>query len=127
MNLLNNRMKNPTTSRTHTIDASGKRLGNLATETAKVLLGKDQADYARHLVADVTVEITNASKMDVPEGKKSEIYQTYSGHPGGQKNETLSHLATRRGFAEVVRRTVAGMLPNNKLKKRLLKQLVISE
>jgi large subunit ribosomal protein L13 len=120
-------MTTPNTSRTHTIDASGKRLGNLATETAKVLLGKDQSDYARHLVADVTVEIKNASKMDVPEGKKSEIYQTYSGHPGGQKNETLAHLATRRGFAEVVRRTVAGMLPNNKLKKRLLKQLVISE
>jgi large subunit ribosomal protein L13 len=119
--------KETITSRTHTIDASGKRLGTLATETAKVLLGKDQADYARHLVADVTVEIKNASKMDVPEKKKTEIYQTYSGHPGGQKNEPLARLAARRGFAEVVRRTVAGMLPNNKLKKRLLKQLVISE
>ena len=120
-------MKTQTTTRTHTIDATGKRLGALATQTASVLLGKDKADYARHLVADVTVEITNVSKLDVPEKKKTEIYQTYSGHPGGRKTETLSHLATRRGFGEVVRRTVAGMLPNNKLKKQLLKQLVISE
>ncbi len=120
-------MTKPETTRTHSIDATGKRLGILATETAKVLLGKDKPDYARHLVADVTVEITNASKLDVPEKKKTEIYQTYSGHPGGRKTETLSRLATRRGFAEVLRRTVAGMLPNNKLKKQLLKQLVISE
>lgn len=115
------------TTKTHTIDATGKRLGALATETASVLLGKTSPDYARHLVADVTVEITNMSKLDVPEKKKTEIYQTYSGHPGGRKTETLGHLATRRGFAEVFRRTVAGMLPNNKLKKQLLKQLVISE
>lgn len=120
-------MTNETTTRTHTIDASGKRLGAVATETASVLLGKDKADYARHLVADVTVEIKNASKLDVPEKKKAEIYQSYSGWPGGRKTENLGHLAARRGFAEVVRRTVAGMLPNNKLKKQLLKHLVISE
>ena len=99
----------------------------MATETATVLLGKDRADYARHIMADVTVEITNASKLDVPEKKKTEIYQTYSGWPGGRKTESLSHLATRRGFAEVLRRTIAGMLPNNKHKKQLLKQLNISE
>jgi large subunit ribosomal protein L13 len=126
--LLNNKnMTTQTTSRTHTIDATGKRLGALATETATVLLGKDKPDFAKHLVADVTVEIINVSKLDVPDKKKAEIYQTYSGHPGGRKTETLQHLATRRGYAEVVRRTIAGMLPTNKLKKILLKQLVISE
>lgn len=115
------------TNRTHTIDATGKRLGKIATEAASVLLGKDQAVFARHLTADVTVEVKNVSQLDIPEGKKTEIYQTYSGYPGGRKTETLEHLATRRGYAEVVRRTIAGMLPNNKLKKQLLKQLVISE
>lgn len=120
-------MTKETTSRTHKIDATGKRLGRLATETASVLLGKDKADFAKHLVADVTVEIVNASKLDVPEKKKSEIYQTYSGHPGGRKTETLDRLASRRGYSEVVRRTIAGMLPSNKLKKILLKRLVISE
>jgi large subunit ribosomal protein L13 len=120
-------MTTPTTTKTHTIDATGKRLGILATEAAKVLLGKVSADYTRHLVADVTVEIKNASKLEVSEKKKAEIYQTFSGYPGGRKTETFDHLATRRGYGEVVRRTIAGMLPNNKLKKQLLKQLVISE
>ncbi len=120
-------MTKQTTSRTHTIDATGKRLGKLATETAAVLLGKDKSDFAKHLAADVTVEIVNASKLDIPEKKKAEIYQTYSGFHGGRKTETLEKLATRRGYGEVVRRTIAGMLPSNKLKKVLLKQLVISE
>ena len=115
------------TTNTHTIDATGKRLGTVATEAASVLMGKNRADFAKNTVADVRVEITNASKLDIPEGKKSEIYQSYSGYPGGRKTETLSHLATRRGIAEVVRRTVGGMLPNNKLKKPLLKNLTISE
>jgi len=120
-------MSTETTTRTHTIDAKGKRLGVLATEVASVLLGKDKPDFARHLVAEVIVEVKNASLLDIPEGKKAEIYQTYSGHPGGRKVETLERLSERRGYAEVLRRTVSGMLPNNKLKKILLKNLVISE
>lgn len=116
-----------TTTKQHAIDATGKRLGKVATEAASVLLGKRATDFARHTIEDVTVTISNVSKMDVPEKKKGEIYQTYSGYPGGRKVETLGHLATRRGYAEVVRRTIGGMLPNNKLKKQLLKQLVITE
>ncbi len=120
-------MKTIVTTKTYEIDAAGKRLGKIATEAASVLNGKTTTDYARHTVEDVTVKISNVSKMDVPEKKKAEIFQTYSGYPGGQKSETLGHLATRRGFSEVVRRTIGGMLPNNKLKKQLLKQLVITE
>lgn len=120
-------MSTETTTNTYKIDATGKRLGKLATEIASVLLGKNQPDFVKHLAAEVTVEVTNVSKMDIPEGKKTEIYQSYSGYPGGRKTETLERLAKRRGYAEVVERTVAGMLPNNKLKKPLLKNLIISE
>lgn len=116
-----------TPARVHTIDATGKRLGIVATEAAKVLIGKDTTTFVKNLVADVQVEIKNASKLDIPEKKKGEVYKTYSGHPGGLKQETLEHLGDRRGYGEVVRRTVAGMLPNNKLKKPLLKQLVVTE
>ncbi len=120
-------MNTQTTTKIHTIDATGKRLGILATEVTKILMGKDQPDFARHLVADVKVEVKNVSKLDISAKKKTEIYQSYSGYPGGLKSETLDHLATRRGYAEVVRRTIGGMLPHNKLKKLLLKNLVISE
>ncbi len=120
-------MEIKTNTETYTIDATGKRLGKVATEAASVLLGKNTADYARHIKSDVKVQIDNASKMDIPEKKESEIYQSYSGYPGGRKTETLNHLANRLGYSEVVRRTVAGMLPNNKHKKPLLKQLTVTE
>lgn len=116
-----------TNKREYTIDAAGKRLGKVATEAARYLMGKDAADFARHTIADVTVTITNASKLDVTEKKKGEIYQSYSGYPGGRKTETLEHLGKRLGYAEVVRRTVNGMLPKNKLQKVLMKNLAVTE
>ena len=120
-------MSTETTTRVHAIDAAGKRLGKVATEAARVLMGKDKATFTKHIIEDVRVEITNASQLDISDKKKGEIYQTYSGYPGGRKTETLEHLGNRLGYAEVVRRTVGGMLPNNKHKKRLLKQLIVSE
>lgn len=116
-----------TNERTHTIDATGKRLGAIATEAASVLLGKNNPDFTKHLVAPVTVTITNASKMDITEKKAKEVYQRYSGYPGGLYSETFAHLGQRRGYAEPLRRTIAGMLPTNKLKKPMLKNLVITE
>jgi large subunit ribosomal protein L13 len=120
-------MSEETTTNTHIIDATGKRLGKVATEAATVLMGKDKADFAKHIMSDVVVEIHNASKLDIPEKKLGEIYQRYTGYPGGRREETLEHLAERRGIGEVIQRTVGGMLPNNKHKKRLLKQLIVTE
>lgn len=113
--------------REYTIDAAGKRLGKVATEAATYLIGKNAADFERHLIASVKVTILNANKLDVADKKKGDIYQTYSGYPGGQRSETLEHLAKRLGYAEVVRRTINGMLPKNKLQKGLMKNLVVTE
>jgi len=116
-----------TTKQEYTIDAAGKRLGKVATEAARYLMGKNSADFVRHNTPDVTVTITNASKLDVAEKKKGEIYQSYSGYPGGRKTETLEHLGKRLGYSEVVRRTVKGMLPHNKLQKVMMKNLSVTE
>jgi len=115
------------TGDTYTIDAADKRMGKVATEAATILMGKNRADFAKHEMSDVVVTITNAGKLDIPEKKKAEIYQSFSGWPGGRKTETLEHLRMRRGIAEVMHRTIGGMLPQNKHKKRLLKQLIITE
>lgn len=115
------------TTKSYTIDAAGKRLGKVATEAATYLIGKNDPSFAKHIIADVAVTITNVSKLDITDKKAGEIYQSYSGYPGGRKTETLDHLATRRGYAEVVRRTIGGMLPNNKHKKPLLAKLTITE
>ncbi len=115
------------TTKTHVIDAAGKRLGKVATEAATILMGKDTPDFAKHILTEVSVKIENASKLDVPEKKKGEIYQSYSGYPGGRNEETLEHLGKRLGYAEVVRRTVNGMLPKNKLQARMMKNLEVTE
>ncbi len=116
-----------TSGREHTIDAAGKRIGQIATEAATVLMGKDKVDFTKHIMSDVVVTIENASKLDIPEKKLGEIYQSYSGYPGGRKEETLGHLKERLGIGEALQRSIGGMLPNNKHKKRLLKQLIINE
>lgn len=111
----------------HVIDAAGKRLGIVATEAASVLQGKNRTDFVRHQAPEVTVKIENASKLDVRPGKEKEIYQSYSGYPGGRKTETLEHLGERLGYSEVVRRTVKGMLPKNKLQAVMMKNLIVTE
>ena len=116
-----------THNNTYTIDAEGKRLGKVATEAATILMGKNEPTFAKHVMSDGVVTIENASKLDIPEKKKGEIYQSYSGYPGGRKEETLDHLANRLGIAEVIKRTVNGMLPKNKHQKPLMKQLIINE
>jgi len=119
--------KTEITNREYTIDAAGKRLGRIATEAAHVLLGKDQPDVVKNLVAPVTVKITNVSKLDISEKRAQEEFQTYSGYPGGQKIETLGHLANRRGYGEVVTRVISGMLPKNKLHKLRMRNLEVTE
>lgn len=120
-------MTTNTTMRTYTIDAKGKRLGRVATEAATYLNGKDMPDFAKHMVAPVQVKIENASHLDVTDKKKEDIYQSYSGYPGGRSVETLEHLGKRLGYAEVVRRTVLGMLPKNKLQPLMMKNLEVTE
>jgi len=120
-------MATETNTRTYTIDAAGKRLGIVATEAATYLMGKDQPDFSKNTIAPVQVTIENASKLDMTEKKQKEIYQRYSGYPGGRKEETFAHLAERLGYAEPVKRTVRGMLPSNKLRTEMMKNLTINE
>lgn len=116
---------NPTTE--YVIDATGKRLGKIATEAASVLNGKNSPQFAKNVVAPVVVKIENASKLDIRYGKETEIFQTYSGYPSGQRSETLEHLAKRLGYGEVIRRTIKGMLPKNKLQKLRMQNLIVTE
>ena len=109
------------------IDAKGRRLGKVATEAATILLGKNSPDFSKNVPAPVTVKITNARLLDISEKRATEEFQTYSGHPGGRKTETLGHLAVRRGYDEVLRRVIGGMLPKNKLHKVRMHNLEITE
>lgn len=109
------------------IDATNKRLGRIASEAASVLMGKNTTGFVKNLTADVTVRVSNVKLLDISEKKEKETFATYSGYPGGLKKETLGHLANRRGYSEVVRRVIAGMIPKNKLHKPRMKNLVVTE
>jgi large subunit ribosomal protein L13 len=112
----------------HTIDARGKRLGRVATEAAHLLMGKHRTDAARNVVAPVTVTIENASKLLIDEKKRNQKkYDRYSGYPDGRSELTMTQLAEKKGYREVVRKAVYGMLPGNKLRAKRMKQLTISE
>lgn len=112
----------------HTIDAKGRVPGRVATEVAVILMGKDQTDFARNKIPDVKVEVVSSSQMSLsPKKLKEKMYQHYSGYPGGLKRETQARVVETKGAKEVLRRAVYGMLPKNKLRARMMKNLKIND
>lgn len=113
---------------THTIDAESKKIGRVASQAAKILMGKASTAYKPNVVADVEVRIVNAGKADVDAKKKEgKVYTRYSGYPGGLIETKLAHLIEKKGLSEAFRIAVKGMLPKNKLQARMMKNLIVTE
>jgi large subunit ribosomal protein L13 len=116
------------TTTTHTIDAAGKTLGRTASEVAKILMGKNKPEYVKNKVTGDKVKLINVSKAKVDPRKLSEkLYDQYSGYPGGLKQEKMSDLIARKGMSEVFKLAVYGMIPANRLRAIIMKNLTISE
>jgi large subunit ribosomal protein L13 len=112
----------------HTLDAQGKKVGRVASEAAKILMGKNTTDYARNIAPNVQVEIINANKADVSLKKRAEeLKARYSGYPSGIVTPTVGQVIDQKGMKELFRRAVDGMLPRNKLRAKMIKNLTISE
>ena len=112
----------------HTIDAKGKTLGRTASVVAKLLQGKDKPTYETNKVTGAKVHLINvaSSKIATPKlGTKT--YARYSGYPGGLTKEKMSNLVERKGYGEVFKLAIYGMLPANKLRPIIMKNLTISE
>jgi len=107
------------------VDATGKTLGRLASEIAKILMGKHKPTYTPHVDNGDFVVVVNAEKIHVT-GKKLEkkIYYWHTGYPGGLKSATLKELLQKKP-TEVIRLAVRGMLPKNKLRDRRMKRLKV--
>jgi len=113
---------------TYTIDATGKRLGRVATEAASVLMGKHKPSFVRHIDESVRVEVKGVEKLDIAERKRvQKIYKRYSGHPGGQTETPMHKVIEKHGVRELVKKAVYGMLPNNKMRTPRMKRLVIED
>lgn len=113
---------------THTIDATGKSLGRLATEVALLLRGKRSPAFVKHIASGATVKVTNAAQVKLSGTKMAnKKYSRYTGHPGGLRQETPAQVVVKKGQAELIRRAVQGMLPANRLRRDWLKHLIITE
>jgi len=113
---------------THTIDATNKKLGRVASEAAKLIMGKNLTSFKRNEIPEVSVIIENASKADISERKlSSKKYQRYSGYPGGLKELSATQIIAKKGYSELFKKAVHGMLPTNKLRPKMMKRLVVKE
>lgn len=116
------------TDNVYKIDASKQKLGRVASEAAAILMGKNTTDFAKNVVTDVQVLVENASKMDISDTKREKkVYLRHSGFPGGQKSETLDKVLKTKGYEEVLKRAVRGMLPKNKLRPIMLKNIKVTD
>lgn len=112
----------------HIIDAKGRVPGRVATEVAVFLMGKNRADFARNKIPAVEVEVVSSSQMLLNAKKlKDKMYSHYSGFPGGLKRHSQEHVVRTLGAREVLRRAVYGMLPKNKLRAQMMKNLKIND
>lgn len=107
------------------IDATSKPVGRLASEIAKILLGKDAATYAPHRTTLTRVVVTGTDKM-VFTGRKMthKVWRRHSGYHGGLKEIPAAKLMALDSRL-VLERTIKGMLPKNRLLKPRLKQLTM--
>lgn len=107
------------------IDATDKVLGRLATEVASVLRGKHKPTFAPHRIEGDRVVVTNAAKIGFT-GRKLEqkTYYRHTGYIGHLRSIVLKDLFAKDP-ADVVKRAVYGMLPNNRLRPELMKRLEV--
>lgn len=107
------------------IDATSKPLGRVASEAAVILMGKRNPHYERHLISGPPVKVINVKKVALnPKKFAAKVYRHHTGYIGHLKEEKFLHLFSKDP-KKVFRKVVAGMLPKNKLRPRLLKRLTI--
>ena len=107
----------------HLIDVKGKTLGCISTEIATILMGLNKAYFVRNLDCGDHVVVINGKEIAVTGKKETDkMYRRHSGYPGGFKEESLRDLRGRKP-EEILIHSVKGMLPQNKLRDRMLKRL----
>ena len=107
------------------IDATDLILGRLASRVALVLRGKNKPGFTPHVDCGDNVIVINADKIRLT-GKKltDRVYVRYTGYPGGQRFTTPKEILASRP-AELIRRSVRGMLPKTRLGDKLINNLYV--
>ncbi len=109
----------------YVVDAEGKTLGRLASKIAQVLRGKHKVAFSPHLDLGDFVIVVNADKIRVT-GRKldQKMYYRHSGYIGGLKERNLREQLKRHPDL-VIKQAVKGMLPHNRLGRKIIKKLKV--
>lgn len=109
----------------YVVDAKGKTLGRLASQVASILKGKHKPIYSPHMDTGDFVIIVNASEVELT-GKKKEqkMYRRHSGYPGGLKEVSYERMI-REKPEKVVYEAVWGMIPHNRLGRKMITKLKV--
>ncbi|NBC08610.1 MAG: 50S ribosomal protein L13 [Bacteroidetes bacterium] len=111
----------------HVIDAEGLVVGRLCSKIATVLRGKHKPTYTPHVDTGDFVIVINAEKVRFTGNKLDDkTYQTYSGYTGGQRSKTAREMLAKKPIG-VVENSVRGMLPKNRLGRKMFKKLFVYE
>jgi len=107
------------------VDAKDQVLGRMATEIAKIIRGKNKAIFTPNMDTGDFVVVVNADKVRVT-GKREKLkqYIRHSGYPGGQKVTSFKEMMKKKPEF-VVESAVKGMLPKNRLGRKLIKKLKV--
>jgi large subunit ribosomal protein L13 len=109
----------------HVIDADDVVLGRLAVTAATLLRGKHKPTFAPHVDGGDFVVVVNASKIALGGNKRNDkVYYRHSGRPGGLKTLPAGEMLAKDP-RQVVERAVWGMLPKNRLSRKLIKKLKV--
>lgn len=107
------------------VDASDKILGRVASKVAHMLRGKGKPIYTPHVDTGDFVVVVNAEKIKLTGKKlKDKMYYRHSGYPGGLKAINAKDLLEKRP-EEVISKAVKGMLPKNRMGRKLIKKLKV--
>ena len=114
--------------KTKIIDAQNRALGRVASEVAMSLMGKTKASFERNKYCGIPVKVVNAMKLRITAKKLESIYHTrYSGIPGGLRIIKGTETALTKGLKELIRLATYQMLPANKLRRKMMKNLIITD
>jgi len=111
--------------RWHVLDANGVVLGKLASDAAKILMGKNKSSWTPFLDTGDHVIVVNADKV-VLTGNKDEqkVYRHFTGYPGGLV-ETKARKVRAERPVRMIEEAISGMLPKTKLGKQMYRKLKV--
>ena len=109
----------------YVVDGTNQTVGRMCSRIAAVLRGKNKAIYTPHVDTGDYIIVINADKVVLTGDKLNQkLYDHYTGYPGGLKEETAADLLKRRPEM-VIERAVKGMLPKNRLGRKMVKKLFV--